>query len=190
MKRAAIFGMVIVVIATAWTYLAAQSSPTTPQKAADETFAPPPTQGSKFNRQSDPAVAQSAAHDRSVAPPLTPLQQRYVDLATKKARLMTEEQLQQAVNEMDHQVDELNAWSKVEESARALREVIEKHPQSRAAATARSLIRIIDQGRPTNAPEDSFAPRPDPIGQPSEKFERQPADRPAPEPNPSRPPKV
>ena len=50
MKRAAVFAMVIVVIASAWTYLAAQSSPTTPQKAADETFAPPPTQGSKFNR--------------------------------------------------------------------------------------------------------------------------------------------
>jgi hypothetical protein len=164
MKRAAVFAMVIVVIASAWTYLAAQSSPTTPQKAADETFAPPPTQGSQFNRQSDPAAAQSAAHDRSVAPPLTPLQQRYVDLATKKARLMTEEQLQQAVNEFDRDVNELNAWSKVEESARVLREVIEKHPQTRAAGTARSVIRIIEQGRSPNGPvpDQGFAPRPDP----------------------------
>jgi TolA-binding protein len=188
MKRAAVFGMVVVVVASAWTYLAAQSSPSPPAKATfDEPTAPAAPKNSKSQRDAL-SVPQSRTFDQPGAQPLTPLQQRYVDLATKKARLMTEEQLQQAVNEMDHQVDELNAWSKVEEGARALREVIEKHPQSRAAATARSLIRIIDQGRPTNSPEDSFSPRPDRLGQPSEQFERQPAHRPAPEPNPSSPP--
>ena len=75
---------------------------------------------------------------------------------------MTEEQLQQSVNELDRDVEELRAWSKVEESARALREVIEKHPQSRAAAGGRSAIRIIDHGRSSNVPDSDLTPRPDP----------------------------
>jgi TolA-binding protein len=180
MKRAAVFGMVVVVTASAWTYLAAQSSPTSAQKAFKE------------------PVTSSAPQSPSFAPqastPLSPLQQRYIDLATKKARLMTEEQLQQSVNEFDRDVEELHAWSRVEESARVLREVIDKHPQSRAAATARSAIRIIDQGRPSNSAEDAGSSRLTPI--PDEKFERRPArntpdiDEPAPQTIPPRAPKV
>ncbi len=60
---------------------------------------------------------------------------------------MTEEQLQQAVNKLDQDVEELNAWSKVEESARTLREVIEKHPQSRAAEAAKAALQMIEQNR-------------------------------------------
>jgi hypothetical protein len=173
-KRAAVFGMVVVVVASAWTYLAAQSAPApAPKPTFDAPVGPAPEPGPKFDRQG-PGAAENRAQDRSIAPPLTPLQQRYVDLATKKARLMSEEQLQQAVNEFDHDIQELNAWSKVEESARALREVIEKHPQTRAAGTARSVIRIIEQGRPNNLDE--------PLSHPvrGEKFE--PAPGPAPPP--------
>jgi hypothetical protein len=157
MKRAAIFGMVIVGIATAWTYLAAQSSPSAHPQAIPEPIAPALPQSSK---------ATLSPSERA----LTPLQQRYVDLAAKKARMMSEEQLQQAVSELDRDVDELNAWTKVEESARALLDVVEKHPRSRAAGAARSAIRIIEQSRSPNGPvpDERFSPRPDPGPRPAE----------------------
>jgi len=137
MKPAAVFGMVVVVTASAWTYLAAQSTPTSVQKALNEP-APPVAGPSPLPLKFAP---QSSA-------PLTPLQQRYIDLATQKARLMNEEQLQQAVNQFDHDVQELNAWSKVEETARQLRELIDKHPQTRAAEAARSALEAIEKARP------------------------------------------
>jgi hypothetical protein len=92
---------------------------------------------------------------------------------------MTEEQLQQAVSEFDRDVDELNAWSKLEESARVLREVIDKHPQSRAAGTARSAVRIIEQGRPGILPAERISPTPDRLGRP---LDPPPVDRPVPPP--------
>jgi hypothetical protein len=148
MKRAAVFAMVIVVIASAWTFLAAQSSPSGFQKASPEPIAPAPPQSPKYERERVPATApQMHDRDRLTGPSVTPLQQRYVDLATKKARLMTEEQLQQAVNELDHDVHELDAWSKVDEVARQLREVIDKHPQTQAAEAARSALNVIEQSR-------------------------------------------
>ena len=62
MKRAAIFGIVVVVIASAWTYLAAQSSPRSPEVP----FVEPPTAASQT-----PKLAPLPAE-----PSLTPLQQR------------------------------------------------------------------------------------------------------------------
>lgn len=185
MKRAAVFAMVAIVIASAWTILLAQSDSLKQNKAAKESVAlPAPSDpvpvplAPRFERADAPAPQVPQAVDRPREAALTPLQQRYIDLATKKARLMTEEQLQQAVNELDRDVDELNAWSKLEQSARTLREVIEKHPQTRAAGTARSAIRIIDQGRSMNNSDNDFKPRPDlgvpPASQPpsDQKFDR------------------
>jgi hypothetical protein len=134
MKRLAVFAMVVIVLGSARTYLAAQSAP-----ASAPGVAKPPI----------PAVSPQApidvAHNATV--PLTPLQQHYMDLAAQKVRLMTEEQLQKAVNEVDHEVQELNAWSKVEESVRQLREVIDKNPQTQAAEAARSALEAIERHR-------------------------------------------
>ena len=185
MKRAAVFGMVVLVIASAWTYLAAQSTPTSaPPKA------PAPLPGAAPQTFDDARPQSSARFDRDQSSPTTPLQQRYIELATKKSRLMTEEQLQQSVNDLDREVEELHAWARVEESAKILREVIEKHPQSRAAASARAAIRIMEQGH-TNAPvpDDRFSPRPTPGPPPADQpFEAAP--RPGTEVIPSRAPKV
>ena len=134
MKRASIFGLVAIVIASAWTILLAQSSPL----ASSKTFRDP----------APPPVASAPA--QGVAPataPLTPLQQRFIDLATKKARLMTEEQLQQSVNQFDRDVEELNAWSKIVETERLLRDIVDKHPQTPAAEAARSALKAIDENR-------------------------------------------
>jgi hypothetical protein len=74
---------------------------------------------------------------------------------------MTEDQLQQSVNELDRDVEGLNAWAKIEDSARLLREVVEKHPQTRAAEAAKAALKMIEQNQP------SLSPTPD------SKFERQ-----------------
>ena len=146
MKRAAFWGIVVAVIATTWTFLVAQTTPSKLKSpvvgARPETFAEPQTLG-------------------AVPSPLTPLQQRFVELSTKKARLMSEEQLQQAVNELDRDVEGLNAWSKIEDSARLLREVVEKHPQTKAAEAAKAALKMIEQNQPR------LSPSPDP------RFERQ-----------------
>jgi len=131
MKRVSISGMVVLVIASAWTILLAQSSPV----ASSKTFLDP----------ARPPVASAAAPGvASATAPLTPLQQRFIDLATKKARLMTEEQLQQSVNQFDREVEELNAWSKIEESKRLLSDIVDKHPQTPAAEAARSALKVIE----------------------------------------------
>jgi hypothetical protein len=181
MKRAAVFGMVVVVVASAWTILLAQSSPVVSSRTASD---PGP-----------PATASAPAQlIGSPVAPLTPLQQRFIDLATKKSRLMTEEQLQQSVNQFDRDVEELNAWSKIEESEKLLRDIVDKHPQSRAAATARAAIQIIDQGRPPNSAEGAGSPPLVPI--PDRKFDRRferetPFNTPPADPAiPSRAPKV
>jgi hypothetical protein len=177
MKRAAFVAMIVVVIASGWTFLAAQSSPVVPQKTFPDGIAVP----AGPSAAALPVAVAGPAVDRPS--PLTPLQQRFVDLASKKARLMSEDQLQQAVNKLDQDVEELNAWSKVEESAKALREVVEKHPQSRAARAARAALQMIEENR------SPFSLHPGKQYQ-REKFERQPFDPPQTEPSPSQPPKV
>jgi hypothetical protein len=134
MKRLAVFAMVVIVLGSAWTYLAAQSAP-----ASAPGVGKPPI----------PAVSPRSPIDvaQKAPVPLTPLQQHYMDLTAQKLRLMTEEQLQKAVNEVDHEVQELNAWSKVEESVRQLREVIDKNPQTQAAGAARSALEAIERHR-------------------------------------------
>ena len=70
MKRMSISGMVVLVIASAWTILLAQSSPVASSKPS-----------------LDPAPPVASATAPGVAPataPLTPLQQRFIDLATKR----------------------------------------------------------------------------------------------------------
>jgi len=131
MKRVSISGMVVLVIASAWTILLAQSSPVASSKTSLDPGPQP--------------LASAPAHGVALAAaPLTPLQQRFIDLATKKARLMTGEQLQQSVNQFDREVEELIAWSKIEESKRFLSDIVDKHPQTPAAEAARSALKVIE----------------------------------------------
>jgi hypothetical protein len=78
------------------------------------------------------------------------LQQRFIELSTKKAHSLNPEQLQKAVNDLSEEVEGLNAWSKVDEGTRALRDVAEKSPQTPAGRAAKAALRIIDQYRSAN----------------------------------------
>jgi hypothetical protein len=150
MKRVALFGMVAAAIVSAGTFLAAQSGPLGKQEVSP---------GAPVTTQALPPAGVA-----SLLRPMTPLQQRFMDLSAKKAHLMTEEQLQRAVRNLDQEVEGLTAWSKLEEAARLLREVEEKHPETKAAEAAKSALGIIERNRP------SSAPFPDPMGRIGERI--------------------
>ncbi|HEV7999755.1 MAG TPA: hypothetical protein VGP63_07745 [Planctomycetaceae bacterium] len=48
---------------------------------------------------------------------------------------------------MEVEVRELEAWAKAKEAVRLLHEVIEKHPNTKAAETANAAIQLIEQRR-------------------------------------------
>ena len=183
MKRAVLVGVFAAVMATAWTFLAAQQGPSPSFKApipgVPQTFGPehaePPVAvpPASANTQ-QPTVGFSRAVEPPPASSLSPLQQRFIELSAKKARSLNPEQLQKAINELDQEVIELNAWSKVEEGARILRDVAEKSPQTPAGRAAKAALQIIDQ----NHSRENMVPRPDdagPIGRHHEKEKFSPA---------------
>ena len=99
MRRAAIVGIFAAVMATAWTFLAAQQGQSLDFKAPNP--APRPTLGPEH---AEPPVAvppasaktpQPAVADSGVVepppPPLSPLQQRFIELSAKKARSLNPE---------------------------------------------------------------------------------------------------
>jgi hypothetical protein len=152
--------MVVVVVVSAWTFLAAQSGPVagTPKIATPFVAAPAAPVPAAIPGRSP---ARARGFDRDANRPMTPLQQRYLELSKKKARLMTEEQLQQAIDEMNRELEEAHAWAKVEESARLLQQVIESHPRSKAADTARAALKLIQENRASNMPAPAV-PNPGP----------------------------
>jgi hypothetical protein len=89
-----------------------------------------------------------------------PIRQRFIELSRKKAYALNEEQLKREVEAMEAEVRELEAWAKAQEAVRLLHEVIEKHPNTKAAETANAAIQLIDQRRvsPRSTRE---TPRPD-----------------------------
>ena len=155
-------------MATAWTFLAAQQGQSPnfkePKPALSPTYgrtsrAPgcqchqPPAKTPQFIRADSGVVEPPPS-------PLSPLQQRFIELSAKKAHSLNPEQLQKAINELDQEVIELDAWSKVEEGARILRDVAEKSPQTRAGRAAKAALQIIDQSHS----RENMVPRPDDAG--------------------------
>jgi hypothetical protein len=168
-KRAVLVGVFAAVMATAWTFLAAQQGQSLDFKAPNppprptlgpEQPGPPVAVPPASSKTPQPAVVDPGTVESPPASPLSPLQQRFIELSAKKARSLNPEQLQKAINELDQEVIELNAWSKVEEGARILRDVAEKSPQTRAGRAAKAALQIIDQ----NHSRENMVPRPDDAG--------------------------
>jgi ribosomal protein L31E len=99
-----------------------------------------------------------------------PLRQRFIELSKKKAYALNEVQLKVQVESMESEVRELEAWAKAQEAVRLLHEVIEKHPNTKAAVTANAAIQLIEQRRDPAGLDSRRAPID------SESFER-PASR-------------
>ena len=89
-----------------------------------------------------------------------PVRQRFIELSRKKAYALNEEQLKREVEAMEAEVRELEAWAKAQEAVRLLHDVIEKHPNTKAAETANAAIQLIEERRVTPR-FTREAPRPD-----------------------------
>jgi ribosomal protein L31E len=76
-----------------------------------------------------------------------PIRQRFVELSKKKAYALNEEQLKREVEVLEREVKELEAWAKTDEAVRMLHEVVQKHPNTKAAEAASGAIRLIEQQR-------------------------------------------
>jgi uncharacterized protein YqgV (UPF0045/DUF77 family) len=90
-----------------------------------------------------------------------PIRQRFLELSKKKAAALNEEELKREVESMETEVRELEAWVKVQQAVRQLHEVVEKHPNTKAAETANAAIQLIEERR-VSPRFTREAPRPDP----------------------------
>jgi ribosomal protein L31E len=91
----------------------------------------------------------------------SPIRQRFLELSKKRARALTEEQLKHEIEMMEKEVNELEAWAKAEHAVRMLHEVVEKHPNTKAAEAANGAIRLIQEQRAASIQrrEDVFEPK-------------------------------
>jgi hypothetical protein len=99
------------------------------------------------------------------------LRNRFIELSKKKAQLMKEPQLKREIEALEREIPELEAWARAQEAVEILRDVIEKHPNTKAAQSANAAIRLIQERgdarfipgtlerAPVPVPGDSFRPR-------------------------------
>lgn len=163
MRRTLLLGSVTPILALALlgfaqTVLHAQ----TPKSETPKLVSPPATFGDQpFAVAPEPGQPESRTPVVN-APALSgsSMQQRFIELSKKKALALTEEQLKHEVERMEAEVRELEAWVKTQEAVRVLHDVVEKHPNTKAAETANAAIQLIEERRvsPNFTRE---APRPD-----------------------------
>ncbi|HET6327428.1 MAG TPA: hypothetical protein VFG04_22290 [Planctomycetaceae bacterium] len=155
MRRTVLLGVVVPVlalgfVACAQAVLLAQS-PKTPAPIGPQ--APEPIRAAAPlgpAAQDVPTFGAAAPRTSEAASPALealPIRQRFIELSRKKAYALNEEQLKREVEAMEAEVRELEAWAKAQEAVRLLHEVIEKHPNTKAAETANAAIQLIEQGR-------------------------------------------
>jgi hypothetical protein len=182
MRRIILLGAVMPIaalgiLAVTQTVLLAQS-PKSESPKASTTAAPGSTNSSPFaaDASADAPVAPEGRTVAASAPALdaSPIRQRFMELSKKKAYALTEEQLKREVESMEAEVRELEAWVKAQEAVRVLHEVVEKHPNTKAAGAASAAIQLIEHRRNTPA----LVPDPGPGSFDSQPFDRPDARRP------------
>jgi|GEM_PF-6750590 len=90
-----------------------------------------------------PAIAQEEVRGRVIANPDQPVpdsQQEYLNLIQQKVKLLTPDELNGEIKKLRLELVELESAKKMREIVRQLEELIEQHPQSRAAERARLMI--------------------------------------------------
>jgi hypothetical protein len=106
-----------------------------------------------------PQAQPSARSDTFEPLDANPVRQRFLELSKKKSLLLKERQLKREIEILERQVSELEAWAKADEAVRLLHEVIEQHPNTKAADSANIAIRVIEERRTPGIIE----PTPDPL---------------------------
>jgi ribosomal protein L31E len=98
------------------------------------------------------------------------LRNQFIELSKKKALLMKEPQLKREIGALERDIPELEAWARAEEAVQILRDVIEKHPNTGAAESAKAAIQLIEgQGKDKFRREGIV---PSPIEDPQPIFDR------------------
>jgi uncharacterized protein YqgV (UPF0045/DUF77 family) len=126
-------------------------SPKTPASGATVTPAPVPS--TPFGSDGSvpgtavPQAQPSARSDTFEPLEANPIRQRFLELSKKKAAALNEEELKREVESMETEVRELEAWVKVQQAVRQLHEVVNKHPNTKAAETANAAIQLIEERR-------------------------------------------
>jgi hypothetical protein len=92
-----------------------------------------------------PQAQPSASSDTFEPLGANPIRQRFLELSKKKAAALNEEELKREVESMETEVRELEAWVKVQQAVRQLHEVVDKHPNTKAAETANAAIQLIEE---------------------------------------------
>jgi hypothetical protein len=156
MRRTILLGAVTPIVALgilAWTQAVLAQSPKVPTPTATAAAAPLQPAVAPFGSDGSGPItvvpqAQPAARTDTFEPlDANPVRQRFLQLSRKKAKALTEEQLKREVEVMEKEVKELEAWAKVDEAVRLLHEVIQKHPNTKAADAANAAVRVIEQRR-------------------------------------------
>ncbi|HXY35517.1 MAG TPA: hypothetical protein VEI07_14895 [Planctomycetaceae bacterium] len=125
--------------------------------------------------KAQPAQPTTKAEEFTSSPPFKTttveainLRNQFIELSKKKALLMKEPQLKREIEALEREIPELEAWAKAQEAVQILREVVEKHPNTRAAESANAAIRLIEErglkhdGRFAPRPAEPWSPAPDP----------------------------
>jgi hypothetical protein len=86
------------------------------------------------------------------------LRNRYIELCKKKSLLMKAAQLKREIEALERETQELEAWAKADEAAVLLREVIEKHPNTKAARSANAAIQLIEARGREGFRDERFVP--------------------------------
>ncbi len=85
----------------------------------------------------------------------------YLELCKQKAQLLTAEALEREIESLQQELVELEASQKLRTAERQLQQLINEHPQSRAAGQARTMLDSMrqqprGQGRSVPLPSDDF----------------------------------
>lgn len=105
----------------------------------------PAAKDSFIAAQSAPIPAQPVPDSLSRTNSLSPSQKRFLDLSEKKVRIMKEDQLRNAIDVLEREVEGFNALSKLDDAVKLLHEISEKYPQTHAAKAARAGLNAIQQ---------------------------------------------
>ena len=104
--------------------------------------------------QSGTSVAQYHAAEPEPINEKARLQSQYVELATRRAQLMTFEELNTAITAAEAETNEVAARRQLEEARDILSRLLEKHPDSKAARKAREMLEF-EQKKSADADEGS-----------------------------------
>jgi len=112
-----------------------------------------------FSENPELAAADKVAYDTTLdvaieaeadaeAEPLPTVRDEYIDLLRRKAELMSDEQITEAMLQIKSDIGELEANRKLEELSTELRALVENYPESLAARKAQAMLAMGRTGVP------------------------------------------